>query len=172
VLVSLLVIGRAPSGTVVIGVEGKSDEPFDERLDAWLVRALTHSDGTRAPERLDRLTRAFFGTTLDEDPLLAPLRFQLVSALAGTLADAREMDAAHAVLLVHEFETPWTGDDLHRRNAEDLDAFLGRLMPDVQLVGEERAWIAGPRMLEGDGGWLPAETAVYVAKLMTRTPLI
>jgi hypothetical protein len=82
------------------------------------------------------------------------------------------MDAAHAVLLVHEFETPWTGDALHRRNAEDLDVFLGRLMPGVELVGEERAWIAGPQVLEGDGGWLPGETAVYVARLVTRTSMI
>jgi Domain of unknown function (DUF6946) len=144
----LLVIGRAPSGTVVIGVEGKADEPFDDPLDAWVMRA---EEGSRAPERLDRLTTAFFDTTLDEDPLLAPLRFQLLSALAGTLADAREQGAARAVLLVHEFETPWTNDDQHRRNAEDLKAFLGRLMPGVEHVGEDRAWIAGPHAVAGDG---------------------
>jgi hypothetical protein len=165
----LLVIGRAPSGTVVIGVEGKADEPFDEPLDAWVMRAQARSEQTRAPERLDRLTAAFFGATLDEDALLAPLRYQLLSALAGTLADAREQEASHAVLLVHEFETPWTDDELHRRNAEDLDAFLGRLMPGVDPAGDPRAWIAGPRAIAGDGTWLPAEIEVYVARLMTST---
>jgi hypothetical protein len=165
----LLVIGRAPSGTVVIGVEGKADEPFDEPLDAWVMRAEARSARSRAPERLDRLTTAFFGTTLDEDPLLAPLRYQLLSALAGTLADAREQDAARAVLLVHEFETPWTDDDLHRRNAEDLEAFVGRLMPGVEHVGVDSAWIAGPVVVVGDGTWLPEETVVYVAKLVTST---
>jgi hypothetical protein len=165
----LLVIGRAPSGTVVIGVEGKADEPFDDPLDAWVMRAEARSEGSRAPERLDRLTTAFFGTTLDDDPLLAPLRYQLLSALAGTLADAREQDAAHAVLLVHEFQTPWTKDDLHRRNAEDLEAFLGRLMPGVAHAGADRAWIAGPHAVVGDGTWLPDETEVYVAKLVTST---
>jgi len=52
----LLVIGRAPSGTVVIGVEGKADEPFDEPLDAWVMRAEARGERSRAPERLDRLT--------------------------------------------------------------------------------------------------------------------
>lgn len=165
----LLVIGRAPSGTVVIGVEGKADEPFDEPLDAWVMSAEARSERSRAPERLDRLTTAFFGTTLEEDPLLAPLRYRLLAALAGTLADAREQDAARAVLLVHEFETPWTEDDLHRRNAEDLEAFLGRLMPGVEPVGVESAWMAGPRLVAGDGTWMPDETEVYVGRLLTST---
>jgi hypothetical protein len=165
----LLVIGRAPSGTVVIGVEGKADEPFDEPLDGWVMRAESRGERSRAPERLDRLTTAFFGTTLDEDPLLAPLRYELLSALAGTLADARDQDAARAVLLVHEFETPWTDDDLHRHNAADLEAFLGRLMPGVEPVGTDSAWIAGPLAVAGDGTWLPEETEVYVAKLVTST---
>ncbi|MGH2946329.1 MAG: DUF6946 family protein [Solirubrobacteraceae bacterium] len=164
----LLVVGAAPSGPVVIGVEGKADEPFDERLDVWVTRAVA-SERSRAPERLDRLTTAFFGTTLDDDPLLAPLRYQLLSGLAGTLADARERGARQAVLLVHEFETPWTDDERHRRNADDLEAFVGRLMPAAERTGDERAWIAGPGVLAGDGTWLPESADVYVAKLATST---
>jgi hypothetical protein len=132
------------------------------------MRARARSERTRAPERLDRLTTVFFGTTLDEDPLLAPLRYQLLAALAGTLADAREQDAAHAVLLVHEFETPWTDNDLHRRNAEDFEAFLGWLIPGIERT-DDRAWVAGPRRVAGDGTWLPEETEVYIAKLVTST---
>jgi hypothetical protein len=165
----LLVIGRAPNGTVVIGVEGKSEEPLDEPLDAWLARELARSERSRAEERLDRLTTTFFGTTLGQDPLLAPLRYRLLAALAGTLADAREQGATRAVLLVHEFETPWTDDDLHRRNAEDLEAFVGRLMPGVERMTDDRAWIAGPYAIAGDGTWLPASTDVYVARLLTTT---
>src|SRR4051812_36465775 len=37
---------------------------------------------SRAPERLDRLTRAFFSRTFDEDPSLGVLGYQLLSALA------------------------------------------------------------------------------------------
>jgi uncharacterized protein DUF6946 len=166
---NLLVIGRAPSGTVVIGVEGKADEPLDEPLDAWLARELARGERSRAAERLDRLTTAFFGTRLDQDPLLAPLRYRLLSALAGTLADAREQRATRAVLLVHEFETPWTNEDLHRRNADDLEAFVGRLMPGVERMTDDRAWIAGPYAVGGDGSWLPEETDVYVARLVTST---
>jgi hypothetical protein len=165
----LLVIGRAPNGPVVIGVEGRSDEPLDEPLDAWVTREQARSERSRAAERLDRLTITFFGTRLDEDPLLAPLRYSLLSALAATLADAREQRAARAVLLVHEFETPWTDHDLHRRNAEDLEAFVGRLMPGVDRMTDDRAWIAGPYAVAGDGSWLPESTDVYVGRLLTNT---
>jgi hypothetical protein len=157
----LLVVGGAPSGPLVIGVQGKADEPFGERLDVW---------GTRASaEELDRLTTAFFGTTLDVDPLLAPLRFELLSGVAGAVTEGREREARQAVLLVHEFETPWSDDELHRRNAEDVEAFVSRLMPAAERAGDDRAWIAGPGLLAGDGEWLPESADVYVAKLVTST---
>jgi Domain of unknown function (DUF6946) len=146
---------------VIIGVEGRADEPFDERLDAWLAHAQAGSDASRAPERLDRLTTAFFGTTVAEDPLLVTLRYQLLAALAGTMADAREQGARHAVLLVHEFETAWTDDKRHERNREDVEAFVGRLLPGAERTGDERAWIAGPREIAG--------LDVHVAKLVTTT---
>ena len=156
----LLVTGRSPAGPVVIGVRSRADEPFDDPLDAWITRARALAEPASAPARLDRLTSAFFGTTLDTDPLLAPLRYQLLAAFAATLADAREQGAAAAVLLVHEFETPWTNADLHRRNAEDLDAFAGKLMPGVERTGDDRAWIAGPLPVADSGD-------AYVAMLLT-----
>jgi hypothetical protein len=163
----LLVAARAPGGPIVIGVEGKADEPFDEPLDAWVIGAQARSGGSRAPERLDRLTELLFGTTLDRDPLLAPLRYPLLEALAATLADAREQAARRGVLLVHEFLTPWSDDALHRRNAEELAAFVGRLMPGVERSGDDSGWIAGPVVVNGDGTWLPEQADVYVAKLVT-----
>jgi hypothetical protein len=156
----LLVTGRSPDGPVAIGVLARADEPFDDPLDAWITRARALGG---AAARLDRLTTAYFGTTLDTDPLLAPLRYQLLAAFAATLADAREQAAAAAVLLVHEFETQWTNADLHRRNAEDLDAFVGKLMPGVERTGDDRAWIAGPLPVADSGD-------AYVAKLLTRAP--
>jgi hypothetical protein len=82
----LPVVGRTPAG--VIGIETKADETFDRDLADFVASARRRSAATRAPERLDRLTRALFGTTLAEDRSLAPLRYQLFSALAGTLAEA------------------------------------------------------------------------------------
>src|SRR4051794_18880309 len=163
----LLIHASTPSGAVVVGVEGKADESFDLTLRDYVANALRRRpDTTRAPERLDRLTTTFFGTTLDEEPALGGLRYQLLSALAGTLADAKLEDAGHAVLLVHEFVTDRTRDELHEANAAALSAFVERL--GAGPTGDGDAWITGPVVVRGDGQWLPAELPVFIAKLVTR----
>src|SRR4051794_28755741 len=163
----LLVHASTPGGDVIVGVEGKADESFDLTLRDYVANALRRRpDTTRAPERLDRLTTAFFGTTLDDEPRLGTLRYQLLSALAGTLADAKLEGARHAVLLVHEFVTDRTRDDLHDANGAALRAFVERLGAGPADDGD--AWITGPVVVRGDGQWLPAELPVFVAKLVTR----
>ena len=70
--------------------------------------------------------RAFFG---GYDTALETLRYQLFSALGGTLADAKEFKASAAVLVVHDFDTPKTKPTKHALNAADLEAFVERLGP-------------------------------------------
>ena len=163
----LLLRGSMPSGPLVVGVEGKADETFDLTLREYVANARRRRpETTRAPERLDRLTAMFFGSVLDEDPGLGELRYQLLSALAGTLADAKLAGARHAVVLIHEFVTAQTKDELHAANAEALGAFVDRLQ--LEPAGDADAWITGPAVIRGDGRWLPAEIPVSVAKLVTR----
>jgi hypothetical protein len=58
---------------------------------------------------------------------LGRIRYQLLTAAAGTIAFARASDATIAILIVHEFHTTRTDDALHRSNAADLDRFTRRL---------------------------------------------
>jgi hypothetical protein len=116
---------------------------------------------------LDRLTRALFDSTLDEEPALAPLRYQLLSALAGTLAEARHAGAAAAVLVIHEFSTPATDPSKQRRNAADLSQFLARLGRARRAPLAGGGWIAGPYFVPGNAH-LPGDVPVYVGKLVTR----
>ena len=162
----LLVRGANDSGRITIGVEGKADESFDLPLREWREARTGKSSRSRAPERLDRLTSAFFGTTLDATPALGSLGYQLLSALGGTLADARSDGATRAVLLVHEFVTDKTADARHALNAATLEEFVSRLGP-AKRTGEPDAWLAGPWQIEGDGRWLPDHASVYVGKIVT-----
>src|SRR5689334_5394001 len=52
----LLVQARTSAGGIVIGVEGKADEPFDLPLKAWQERAVRRNPNSQAPARLDNLT--------------------------------------------------------------------------------------------------------------------
>jgi hypothetical protein len=167
----LLVHASTDGGPLVIGVEGKADEPFDLPLAEWRQKALERSPSSGAPARLDNLTRHFFNATLDTDdaqPPLAGLGYQLLSALAGTLADAQSDSARQAVLLIHEFVTDDTDDLKHRVNAEVLEAFLIRLgLEPSKVARSSDGWISDFIDVRGDGTWMPEASRVAVAKLVT-----
>ena len=59
-------------------------------------------------------------------PKAATLRYQLLTAAAGTLAYAGQVGASTAVMLVHEFVTDKTTDK-HSQNEADYAAFLHRV---------------------------------------------
>ena len=166
----LLVRARHAGDPLVIAVEGKADEPFDKPLWKWRHDAVRRNPSSGAGKRVDGLTTLFFATTIDSDrswPPIACLGYQLLSALAGTLADAREDKATRAVLMVQEFVTHETADDKHAVNAEVLDAFVARLgaEPPNRMYTAD-GWITEPIIVRGDGEWLPDELPVQVAKLV------
>ena len=167
----LLIRGRYDGQPLVVAVEGKADEPFDKPLWKWRLDALARNAESGAPKRLDALTKAFFGTTLDRDsqwPPVACLGYQLLSALAGTLADARLEGAPRAVLLVHEFATPETNDEKRAVNARVLDDFLTRVgRGPVGRTSTAGGWITDPVTVRGGGERLPAQLEVQFAKLVT-----
>ena len=131
------------------------------------VRPRCDAVPNRAPKRVDDLARAFFATTPAQDPSLNALRYQLFSALAGTLADARQFGAAHAALVVHEFITPLTDPAKQRLNAADLEAFVRRLGAAERRAGSDSGWLAGPFTVPGNAH-LPGDVPFYIGKLFTR----
>ncbi len=71
--------------------------------------------------------------------MLAALRYQLLTAVVGTLIEAREHQATPAIFLVHEFITPATVDEQHEANVIDLGRFVrplgGKRVRPGQVVG-------------------------------------
>lgn len=165
----LLIRATANVGHVTIGVEGKADESFDDPVWLWQDKRLKASPESGAPARIERLTRQWFGTTLRTDsdyPPLACIGYQLFSALAGTLADAKTDDSAVAVLLIQEFDTDKTEPVKHDVNARVLNDFVRRLGgPGLERSGSETAWITAPITVRGDGVWTPKALPLCVAKL-------
>ena len=123
-------VGRTSVGKVAVTIEAKADEPFggtvaDTLSDA--VERLIETPRSRGIQRIQDLTRALFGVRLKKQPKVGALRYQLLTAVAGSLAYAIANDADTAVLVIHEFRTCKTDDTLHNVNAQDLDDFLLRL---------------------------------------------
>jgi hypothetical protein len=99
----LLVRARLCNGqTVTVGIEAKADEEFDVPLWRYREKGVQRSKDTAALRRIDWMVRRWFQTSLRADraePPLICMGYQLFSALAGTLADAKAAGSRQAVVL-------------------------------------------------------------------------
>ena len=126
----LLVIANDAFGPYVLAVEAKADEPYGvtlaEALGAALERRI-ENPRSNGIARIEVLATLLLRPRTVGLPKAKDLRYQLLTACAGTLAEAHRRQLARAVMLVHEFITPATSDVNHARNASDLRLFLSRL---------------------------------------------
>ncbi|HWL64245.1 MAG TPA: hypothetical protein VNQ32_15725 [Steroidobacteraceae bacterium] len=81
----------------------------------------------------------------------ASLRYQLLTAVAGTALRARRDGASRAVLIIHEFHGSKTAAPLVERNAADLGALLG-LMNGGKEVALASGRLAGPWGVQAEPG--------------------
>jgi uncharacterized protein DUF6946 len=168
----LLLTARNAAGRVaVIGVESKVNEDFGGTLRGEHAAAVRKSvrDGyeSKFPARLHDLSVALLGRDLAADnpfdPRDAELRYQLLSALAGTLVEADLARADVAMLLVHEFQTRFTKAAVEQRSSRRIQALLerfGREAAAELTLGQP----IGPFKV-GGGGAIPPGKTFYVAKV-------
>jgi hypothetical protein len=126
----LCALADSGSGLLAISIEAKADEPFDKLVKDVLQDAVARIAGdqrTNAVTRIQQLASALLPERTEGLPSLGDLRYQLLTAVAGTLAYAEQSKAARAVFIVHEFVTSETSDEKHDRNKADLDRFVVRL---------------------------------------------
>jgi hypothetical protein len=122
--------GMTSTSKIAVTVEAKADEPFGDTVSRTIEKALERSIGnprSRGVRRVEDLVRALVPAYEDGLPRVESLRYQLLTATAGTLAYAALEEATFGVLLVHEFRTRKTNDTYHARNADDYRLFLRRL---------------------------------------------
>ena len=93
-----------------------------------------------------------------EQPRVLKLRYQLLTATAAVLAEAKRRTSARAVLIVHEFVSPSTLPGRCEGNAADLDHFLATVFDrECHLAPGD---IAGPNFVQG-------APTLYVGKART-----
>jgi uncharacterized protein DUF6946 len=167
----LAFLGKAGKVRVAVTIEAKADEPFGSRVAETLAAALERaienprSNGVR---RVEALVRALFRSGQNGDPPASTLRYQLLTAVAGTLAYAAEQRAPTAVLVVHEFVTNKTSATRHAKNAADYRAFLHRLGGrDLKDQGAQS--LLGPFHVPGAPLFSKPAT-LWIGKVVTQCP--
>ena len=157
--IDLLVVAEDDHGPVVIAIEAKADEAFGDKLCDKYKRACAErvsNPRSMAGARIEALLDQF---ALDiEQPRVLKLRYQLLTATAAVLAEAKRRTSARAVLIVHEFVSPSTLPGRCEGNAADLDHFLATVFDrECHLAPGD---IAGPNFVQG-------APTLYVGKART-----
>ena len=159
------------NGPVAITVEAKADEPFDrvvaDVFDASL-ETLLGTPNSKALTRLIDLTRCLFGARAGDEARVSELRYQLLTATAGTLALAKSMNAARGVVVVHEMISASCTQAKLDANHKDLVRFINRISHGA--VTEVRSGILyGPFTVPG-APLFDAPAALYFGKAVRRLP--
>ncbi len=161
----LSVMAEDPRGPIAVTVEAKADEPFDELVStafATALETLLKNPRSGKVDRIVELGQSLFHPSTANEPLVALLRYQLLTATAGTLAHAVSIGADRAVLIVHEFVTSKTSAKLLAENHADLSQFVARLSAG-SVAAVESGVLYGPFVLPGEP-LFEKPAAFYVGK--------
>jgi hypothetical protein len=143
----LAFVASGTTGTAAVTVEAKADEPFGSTVGEALAEAIERSltnPRSQAAHRVLALTRSVLRPRAKGAPKAVDLRYQLLTATAGSLAYAVKEGADAALLLVHEFVTDRTNDARHTVNSRDLAAFVQRLTATADAPTLTAPWLLGP----------------------------
>ena len=145
--VDVLLAGEDKAGPLVIAVEAKADETFDDTVKNKLRDArkrkveIPNSNGIA---RLEQLADRFWLAL--HEPEVMELRYQLLSLTAAALSEALRKSAERAMVIVHEFVTPLSVADKREKNARDLEHFLQTVFGCTDSFGPGR--VVGPFEVE------------------------
>jgi hypothetical protein len=106
------------NGDVFVGIEGKADEPFGSGYVSTEYK--NRSDNKKL--RVEQLSNMIWGDTPNDH---YDIRYQLLTATAGTLLEAKERGLSKALLLVVVFKHPQKNNPKKQAvNSADIQAFL------------------------------------------------
>lgn len=163
----LVLIGAAGSKKTIIAVEAKSDESFGLRVRTAMAQA-EKAPRTDLPTRVDKLGHALFPRGTSKGTLDA-LWYQLLYAVAGTLAEAASWQASQAVFVVHEFLADHVSQKAVQNNSVALDSFLAILslgpLQDGRLAGPIRVPGRSP---SGRDPGIPTDVDLFIGKATHR----
>lgn len=140
----LVARGRLADGDrVVVCVEAKAGEDLGQTVKQYARAAQAKRDRgepTNAPERLHELLSNYLPHHDPTDERVRLMRYQLLSALAGTEVEAADAEAQHAVLMVHELRTDQRPEDKTATHLADLHHFATTVFDRELPSGETTPW--------------------------------
>ena len=158
----LLAVGTVRGERLLLSVEGKVDEPLGEPIGRYWQKS-KRTPKSKAWKRIDSLLNSAFGpSAVATEKPWSDLRYQLLTALAGTAIEAAKRDCSLAVLCIHEFLTESANPKKLERNDESFTAFVRALGSRTPKLGV----LAGPFVVRV--GEPQSEVSVLVGRVQYR----
>jgi hypothetical protein len=162
----LAFVGHVGNRRIAVTVEAKADEPFGSTVEETMKAARKRLAENPRSGGVGRVEDLIASLLPPGNGQAEALRYQLLTAVAGTLAYARDEKADLAVLIVHEFVTPLTSDELHEENEKAYRRFLMRLGGGSDVTAAS-ASLEGPFRIPG-GQLFPEADPILIGKVTTR----
>ena len=122
----LLIIAKDKKDEIiVVSIESKVDEPFDKTIGPYLKaikRKKENRENSNADYRIEDLRKAILPQV--DNIVFESLKYQLVTAVAGTLREAKIQGTKKAIFLVQTLKTSNMNEGKNRKNQRDLDHFM------------------------------------------------
>jgi Domain of unknown function (DUF6946) len=135
---------------VAVTVEAKADETFGPTVARTICDALERSltnPRSRGVARVEALARALLRPRRQLQTGL--LRYQLLTATAGSLAWAQQQQADIAVWVIHEFVSSKTNHASHVSNHAAYERFAERLVGNDETLCRSGPELCGPFIVRG-----------------------
>jgi Domain of unknown function (DUF6946) len=186
----LIAVGEAEGGVTLLAIEAKADESYgNNTVESYLALCARRADEysakveaarttggpmprrSNARARIEQLCTAVFSPAPDGQEVAEralPVRYQLLTAVAGALIEARNRDCRQAVAVVHEFlshpdpdkELEGTDDRKVARNRAAWNTLVEALVGEAE---QDPPGLTTPVRVPG-GGRVPPDVPLMLGK--------
>jgi len=160
----LIIAINKDSKKVVISIESKVDEPFGDTVEKTKEAAektKQEKPTSMALERIEGLRKDLFGE-LQEDQL--GLMYQLLTAVAGTIAEAKKQGAKSAYFLIQTFVSDEIVYEKYLQNQMALNNFL-KVFTKTEDVKLEKDTVLGPfKIGKSNNDYLSDKIDLWIGK--------
>lgn len=149
--------------SVVVSIESKADEPFADTISETIKATeerIKKNSNSKGLKRISELRKALFEK---EDDSQLILRYQLLTAVAGTIAEAKKQNAKSAIFLVQTFISDEIDNKKHLQNQNDLDTFI-TLFSNSKYTEIHNNQLIGPLKIISKTKHLPDDIDLWIGK--------
>jgi hypothetical protein len=149
--------------SVIISVESKVDEPFDKSISDAILEGedtLFKTPNSKKLPRIKELRKVLFGT---ENENQLGLKYQLLTAVAGVLAEAKKQKSETAILLIQTFISNEVDKRKYSKNKDDLNALINLLSQGIYNNLDNNV-IIGPLRIPNKTDLISNEINLFIGK--------